>query len=637
MKQLLEWLDDRTGVRRLMHEALYEIIPGGSRWKFVWGSTLVFAFVVQVITGTVLWMAYSPSGQTAWESVFYIQNVMSGGSLLRSVHHYMAQAMVVLLALHLMQVVICGAYRAPREVNFWLGMILMQIVLGLSLTGYLLPWDQKGYWATGVATNIMGLTGDAAQRLAVGGGQYGHHTLTRFFAMHAGVLPGLLIFFVVLHVAIFRKHGIHAPNPEGRPDEKFWPDQILKDGVACLAVLAVVLGLALWRPAELTAPADPSSPFDAARPEWYFLFLFQMLKYFPGDQTFLWQSLEFWGAIAVPGLVMLVLALMPLVGRWRLGHAFNLCFLACLMIGISLLTAQAYYDDHHADWSPKDSAKFANNADQQKQYEAAWDASRQHLDAIEQAALDAERARVLALSPSGIPPEGMVSVMRRDPLTQGPRLFAEKCAGCHSATRDEEFRTVLSEKPTAPNLGGFGSRAWLSGLLDPTKIVGPNYFGNAPHLKEGEMAGWVAENVAGMDAEAKANLDKVVIALSAEAQLPAQREQDAKDSAIIEAGRTLLAEGVGCTDCHKFRDAGEEELAPDLTGYASRDWLIGMISNPNHARFYAHLEEGQQPMPTFAPNPDRPEANQLSAEEIGLIVDWLRGAWYRPAAAETSK
>ena len=102
-------------------------------------------------------MAYSPSAQTAWESVYYIQYEMHGGWLLRGMHHFMAQAMVVLLALHLMQVVIDGAYRAPREVNFWLGLVLMQIVLALSLTGYLLPWDQKGYWATRVATNLLGV------------------------------------------------------------------------------------------------------------------------------------------------------------------------------------------------------------------------------------------------------------------------------------------------------------------------------------------------------------------------------------------------------------------------------------------------------------------------------------------------
>ena len=126
-------------------------------------------------------------------------------------HHFMAQAMVVLLALHLMQVVIDGAYRAPREVNFWLGLILMQIVLGLSLTGYLLPWDQKGYWATRVATNLLGVVpgvGTSLQQLVVGGADYGHHTLTRFFALHAGVLPAALVFFLVLHVALFRRHGI---------------------------------------------------------------------------------------------------------------------------------------------------------------------------------------------------------------------------------------------------------------------------------------------------------------------------------------------------------------------------------------------------------------------------------------------
>src|SRR3569623_1534726 len=171
MKALLAWLDNRTGYRNLMHEALYERIPGGARWRYVWGSTLVYAFVVHLITGTFLWMCYSPSGQTAWESVYYIQHEMQGGWLLRGIHHFTAQAMVVLLVLHLLQVVIDGAYRAPREVNFWLGLLLMQIVLGLSLTGYLLPWDQKGYWATRVATNLMGIVpgvGPQLQKLVVG-------------------------------------------------------------------------------------------------------------------------------------------------------------------------------------------------------------------------------------------------------------------------------------------------------------------------------------------------------------------------------------------------------------------------------------------------------------------------------------
>src|SRR5690348_7773904 len=111
MKALFNWLDDRTGVRALTHEALYERIPGGARWRYVWGSTLVFAFAVQAITGFFLWLGYSPGAQTAWESVFHLQYQTQGGWLLRGLHHFMAQAMVVLMALHLMQVVIDGAYR----------------------------------------------------------------------------------------------------------------------------------------------------------------------------------------------------------------------------------------------------------------------------------------------------------------------------------------------------------------------------------------------------------------------------------------------------------------------------------------------------------------------------------------------
>src|SRR6476659_9473052 len=180
MKRFLDWLDHRTRIKKITHEALYENVPGGSRWRYVWGSTLTFALVVQFITGIFLWMAYSPSSQTAWESVYYIQDEMTGGWLLRCLHHFMAQAMTILLVLHLMQVVIDGAYKAPREVNFWTGILLLLLVLALSLTGYLLPWDQKGFWATKVATNIMAITpmiGPQLQRLIIGGPNYGHHTL----------------------------------------------------------------------------------------------------------------------------------------------------------------------------------------------------------------------------------------------------------------------------------------------------------------------------------------------------------------------------------------------------------------------------------------------------------------------------
>ena len=640
MSGFFDWLDDRTGYRELTRAALYEHIPGGSRWRYVWGSTLVFAFTCQVITGIFLWMCYSPSSQTAWESVFYIQHEMQGGWLLRGLHHFMAQAMVVLLALHLLQVVVDGAYRAPREVNFWLGLILLQIVLGLSLTGYLLPWDQKGYWATRVATNLMGIVpgvGPALQRLVVGGSEYGHQTLTRFFALHAGVLPGLLIVFLIMHVAIFRRHGIHARKPHSRPDTTFWPDQVLKDAVACLAVLLFVLFFII-RPAltggvavhdyasmgaELGAPADPANEYSAARPEWYFLFLFQFLKLFEGQGA----TGELLGAIIVPGALMTVLALMPILGRWKVGHVFNLGFLVILLAGVGVLTGQAIYADRMAQYIAKPGEADEHAA---KRFEA----SEGYLKAVQRAEADAERAIELAKSPDGIPPAGMLSVLRRDPKTQGPRLFDRYCASCHSHAAASE----MPEKPSAPDLTHFATREWLTGLLDPEKIAGPHYFGGTEKHRTGEMAKFVFETFEKRDAnekqqELQTKVAQIAAAVSAEAELPSQKSADASDAEIINTGREQIV-STGCTDCHKFRDEGDVGSAPDLTRYGSYDWLKGMISNPTHEHYYGANNDR---MPAFAEHPDNPDSNIITPANLDLLIRWLRGDWYQPTVVASEK
>lgn len=668
MKSLLDWLDDRTGVRGFLREALFERVPGGARWRYVWGSTLSFAFFVQLVTGLFLWMCYSPSAQTAWESVYYIQNEMQGGWLLRGIHHFMAQAMVVLLVLHFMQVIIDGAYRAPREVNFWLGLILMQIVLALSLTGYLLPWDQKGYWATRVATNLLSvvpLVGPQLQQLVVGGADYGHMTLTRFFALHAGILPGLLIAFLVLHIALFRRHGLCKKEPAKGPDAMFWPDQILKDAVACLAVMAVVL-LLVAQPlrmfshegpidsahlgAELGAPADPSNQYSAARPEWYFLFLFQFLKLFIG-----WgERGELLGAAVIPILALLALFLMPLIGRWNLGHRFNIAFVAILLAGIAYLTLTAVTEDYRARWTDpaqfaelvptidavgtdetKIGAHFENDPVKIQDYRNRLRAyenyrkSKEYLHAVAEANEEADRIRVLAAAPAKIPPSGAITLLRSDAKTQGPKLFAQHCAGCHThvaAHSESDPAPVDAKTSSAPNLYGFASRPWLAGVLDPKHIAGSEYFGNTSH-KEGSMVGFVNDTLAGWPAEETQN---VVLALSAEARLKSQAEADQKDAQRIEAGRKLIADGERCASCHKFREAGELGSAPDLTGYGSREWLMGMIANPKGERFY---REDNDRMPSFAEHPGNSPANILDARSMGLIVDWLRGEWYEPAAA----
>ncbi|MDB5387781.1 MAG: qcrB [Planctomycetaceae bacterium] len=614
MKAVLDWLDHRTGYRELMHEALYERVPGGARWRYVWGSTLVFTFSVQMITGFFLWTAYSPSAQTAWESVYYIEHVMQFGNVVRGIHHFTAQAMIVLMALHLMQVIIDGAYKAPREVNFWLGLILMLIVLGLSLTGYLLPWDQKGYWATQVATNIAGGTpvvGTEVQKMAVGGDVYGHLTLTRFFALHAGLLPFLLIAFLVVHIAAFRRHGITVPDPKRRPPVYFWPDQVLKDAVACLAILATVLVLVFWKGAELGAPADPSENYSAARPEWYFLFLFQLLKYFEGKY-------ELIGTMVIPGIVMTVLFLMPFIAKIRGGHAFNLGFISILLaccLGLTIVASKTDSDD------PK--------------YQAA----------VAEAKRNAERAVELAQGPQGIGREGALPLLRNDPFIQGPKLFAKHCATCHRYDgKDGTGRDVLAKedgqeviaKPSATDLGNFGSREWMKAVLtDFATLLKDTEYASwegkplGKHFTDPKrrMAGWAAEHGAKLKPDEIENLVEFMVAQTGRELKPAL------DPKKVDAGRTFFLENDNaCGNCHAMSEAKKdgplEEIAsgdggaPDLTGYGSDSWLKGFIKDPGTEKFYSKRNR----MPGFG--------DRLSEKELQMLVDWMRHQWYEPKSQE---
>lgn len=627
MNSLINWLDNRTGFRELMHEALYERVPGGARWRYVWGSTLVFTFTLQMITGFMLWSAYSPSTRTAWESVYYIQHEMFIGYIIRGLHHYAAQAMVVLMAIHLIQVVIDGAYKAPREMNFWLGIVLMMIVLGLSLTGYLLPWDQKGYYATQVTTNIMSATpvvGPEVQKLAQGGNDYGHLTLTRFFAMHAGILPATLVAFLALHIYVFRRHGLTVHDAKHAPDTTFWPDQVLKDAVACLAVLAVVLMLAILRPAELSAPADPAVKFDAARPEWYFLFLFRFLRFHAVESL----GLTF-GAIIVPGIIMGILTIMPItaqvLGEW--GHRLNKAFIWLMAIAIAVLTGMAFYED-------------AND--------------KGHQAALAEAHRDGQRAIELASGPDKIPVDGAVSLLRRDPFTQGPRLFAQHCAACHRYNghtgRGALVMEMNAEKvpvigaPTAADLGNFGKREWMTGIVTDYS----NHFAwlkNAQWFKDAqakaaagesvefinpdgsEMADWTSGNIESLkSAENADNVKALVEFLAAEAGHTGTEF----DAALVEQGKKLATEGnwagalngTSCKQCHEtigdaFPAQPSDEGAsgyPTMAKYGSAAWLKDFIRNPGAARHYGAKNQ------MTASTPEK-----LTDTDLDLLVRWMTG------------
>jgi ubiquinol-cytochrome c reductase cytochrome b subunit len=583
LKGLTTWLDRRTGCRTLISVLLIEHIPGGAKWRYVWGSTLAFVFAVQLITGALLMTSYSPGDSTAWSSVYFIQYETDFGWLIRGLHHFGSQTMVVLLGVHMLQVVIAGAQLPPREVNWWLGLCLLGLVLGLSLTGYLLPWDQKGYWATQVATNIAGnqpVIGPWLQKIIVGGPTYGHHTLTRFYTLHVAILPPLVIVFTILHLVVFRRHGVTHGCPvdeEGRAvpsksDGWFWPDQAFRDLLVSLVIFAVMIGLVVYgygqktgeapaaspsadssRPslydriahagregkgANLDAPADPSRPYPA-RPEWYFLFLFQLLKYFEGDQ-------EIIGTVVIPLAAGLVLALLPLLGYGRMrrfGHGVGVLVIVGLLCGVGFLTYQAV-------------AKDRGDEDFQKKLKEA----------------DVLANRAIQLAGQGIPAEGAVYLLRRDPYTKGEELFRQNCASCHT------YGDPKKEGASASDLANFGTKQWVRDLLEEPDS--PRYFGRT---KLKRMSDWVKkERKKGKEEKLLADFTLVSEWLGSHPRKDIPAESDQSEFA---KGYRVYEER--CSACHSYKGAGGGEAnAPDFTGYGDAEWIRLMIMAPNHPLRY---------------------------------------------------
>ena len=216
-KRILDWLDDKSGWRKLNEALLLRKIPGNINWAYTLGSMLAFTFILQAVTGMLLAMHYSPSPDHAYQSIQYLSDNVPMGAIIRGIHHWAASAMVVLAALHLLRVFFMAAYKHPRQLTWITGVALLLVVIGLGFTGYLLPWDQKAYWATMVGSKIASTTpvlGALMGKILKGGEELGAVTLTRFYAIHVLVLPGIFLVLVAVHLFLVVWHGISAP-PDG--------------------------------------------------------------------------------------------------------------------------------------------------------------------------------------------------------------------------------------------------------------------------------------------------------------------------------------------------------------------------------------------------------------------------------------
>jgi ubiquinol-cytochrome c reductase cytochrome b subunit len=563
--RIANWFDDRTGYRRLVTVYRARVVPGGPRWRYVTGSCLLWMLVVVGLTGLLLMTTYSPSSTNAWASVHYIEQ-MAGGSFMRGVHYWGGQALLVLLALHTIRVLLEGVYRAPRELVWATGLLLLPITLFWAITGNPLPWTQRGFGQIQVETNIIASTpvvGPLVQRVLIGGDDLGHLTLTHLYVLHVAVFPLLVFGLLGLHVMQVFRHGTAVSSRlAADPVLPYWPHQSVRNMAAFSVSLVAVSILAIVKGAPLDAPADATLP-SSPRPEWYFLFLFELRRYFSGD----WEIVA---TLVIPLAVLVVLLIMPAIDRRlprRLGVAFRVMSVSGGVVGWGVLTYVAVV----RDWRDPEFQLAAASAEKL-----------------------AARARELA-EPGGIPPEGAIALLRDDAETRGPMLFADNCAACHRL--GDEFR--IGDE--APDLAEFASEAWIRELLrDPGN---PRFFGRT---KLTRMKKWVEENLKDLEPAERAEIDRAAKWLATKPRgMPADDDHS-------EFAQGFAAFSTWCIDCHKYEGEGGTDIAgPDFTGYGSAEWVRDMLVAPNSAERYGQ----RSAMPAFA--------EKLSDRELDMLVNWL--------------
>jgi cytochrome b6 len=318
----VKWIDDRVGLEGIRTLAKKKEVPVHKHtiWYYLGGMTL-FLFTIQVATGILLLFYYRPSAEEAFESVQFLMAEVEFGWLVRSIHAWAANLMIFTLFLHLFSVLLVKAYRKPREITWMSGVILMALAMGFGFTGYLLPWNELAYFATRVGTEIVGVVpgvGETLLRILRGGDDVSGATLTRFYAIHVAVLPATTTLLLGLHLFLVQKQGMSVPTKVereggGNRTMPFLPNFLLRDLVGWLIALAVLAALAAYFPAHLGEKADPFVSAPAGiKPEWYFMFTFQTLKYLPAH--ILGLEGEMVGVIGF-GVAGLLLFLIPFLDR----------------------------------------------------------------------------------------------------------------------------------------------------------------------------------------------------------------------------------------------------------------------------------------------------------------------------------
>lgn len=315
MRSVASWIQERLPVSgEQLRELTNEPVPNHLKsWWFALGGTPAYLFLVQIVTGILLAVYYRPSQETAYESVRFITEEVAFGWFIRSLHKWGATLMIAAVILHQMRVFFTGAYRKPREINWMVGMCLLVSTLMVGFTGYSLVYEQLSYWGATVGANIAAsvpVVGPVMKNFLLGGEAYSSVTLSRFFILHAAVLPVLMVLLIIVHVSIIRLQGVTEFQFERQPKEKerhfsFFPDHFLTELGIGLILMILLSVLATLLPATMGPQADPLTTPEVIKPEWFFYVAFRWLKLF--SRTF---------AVLSTGFIVFVMFLWPFVDGW---------------------------------------------------------------------------------------------------------------------------------------------------------------------------------------------------------------------------------------------------------------------------------------------------------------------------------